>query len=152
MKRSVSARVARTFQRWLNDESPRRSLALTRHLALRGDPDAATELERVAFEPRPGAIALSPAAMVRHAATRDRWPTAAMNIAMQRFNLRDLQGYRYWLRRAARNGDPEAKTQLARFETRLPHGVRTISGEVVPTGRITSRYRPLSTTSGHVSG
>lgn len=133
--RSVSARVAKTYQRWLHDESPRRSLALTRHLALRGDPDAATELERVASDPRPEAIALSPAAMVRHAATRDRWPTAAMNIAMQRFNLRDLQGYRHWLRRAARNDDPNARIQLARFETRLPHGVAHDIGR----GR---RYRP----------
>ena len=123
MKRYVSEKVARTFERWLNDESPRRSLALTRHLALRGDPDAATELERVSSDPRSEAVALSPAALVRHAATRDHWPTAALNIAMQRFNLRDLQGYRHWLRRAARNGDPDAKIQLARFETRLPHGV-----------------------------
>lgn len=122
MTTPAAERVARTFERWLNDQSPRRSLALTRHLALRRDPDAATELDRVAGDPRSWAVALSPAAMARHAAMRDRWPTAAFNIAMQRFNRRDLQGYRHWLRRAAHCGDPDAKSQLARFETRLPHG------------------------------
>jgi len=49
-------------------------------------------------------------------------PVAAYNFAMARFNRGDLQGYRYWLRRAARAGDDDAGRQLRRFETRLPHG------------------------------
>jgi hypothetical protein len=135
MKRPDQDRLSRKNERWLHDERPLRRLALTRHLAIRGDPDAITELERVSYDPRPASIALSPAAMVRCAATRGKWPTAAFNIAMQRFNARDLRGYRYWLRRAAQNGDDDAGRQLARFETRLPHGVAHDLGRGRP-------YRP----------
>ena len=50
-------------------------------------------------------------------------PTAAYNMAATCFNRRDLQGYRHWLRLAAKAGNVEAGQQLRRFETRLPHGV-----------------------------
>lgn len=47
---------------------------------------------------------------------------AAQNLAMDCFNRGDLQGYRCWLRRAARLGDTDSAQELRRFETRLPHG------------------------------
>ena len=47
---------------------------------------------------------------------------AAQNLAMSRFNIGDLQGYRLWLRRAQMLGDDDAGHELDRFETRLPHG------------------------------
>jgi hypothetical protein len=40
---------------------------------------------------------------------------------MDAFNRRDLKGYRYWLRRHARFGDPDVVRELKRFELRLPH-------------------------------
>lgn len=49
-------------------------------------------------------------------------PTGASNLAVDCFNRRDLQGYRMWLHRAARAGDPYSARELKRFETRLPHG------------------------------
>jgi len=110
------------FHRWLHDERHFGRLGLTRHLALRGDPDAATELERLSLDRRSASRALSSAALARNAAVRGHWPTAAYNIAIQRFNNRDLQGYRTWLRRAVRNGYDDAQVQLRHFETRLPHG------------------------------
>ena len=47
--------------------------------------------------------------------------TGAQNLAVDCFNRRDLQGYRHWLHRAARMGDPYAAREVRRFETRLPH-------------------------------
>jgi hypothetical protein len=46
---------------------------------------------------------------------------AAQHLAMYCFNSRDMRGYRFWLRRASRQGDGYATNQLAHFETRLPH-------------------------------
>jgi hypothetical protein len=48
---------------------------------------------------------------------------AAQNLAMSRFNIGDLHGYRLRLRRAQRLGDNDAGLELDRFETRLPHRV-----------------------------
>ena len=47
---------------------------------------------------------------------------AAQNLAMSRFNIGDLQGYRLWLQRAKALGDDDAGHELGHFETRLPHG------------------------------
>jgi hypothetical protein len=52
----------------------------------------------------------------------DYAPTAAQNLAMSLFNIGDLRGYRFWLRRAQLLGDNAAGLELDRFETRLPHG------------------------------
>lgn len=60
---------------------------------------------------------------------------AAQNLAMQHFNRNDLQGYRYWLHRAARAGDEEARMMLKRFETRLPHGAAGDIGRKRPYDR-----------------
>ncbi|MBB4837687.1 MULTISPECIES: hypothetical protein [Sphingomonas] len=47
---------------------------------------------------------------------------AAQNLAMSRFNIGDLHGYRLWLRRAQMLGDNDSGLELDRFETRLPFG------------------------------
>jgi hypothetical protein len=107
--------------RWLNGGAPGTGVPLVRHLALRGVPDAMTELSRLAVDRRSRAIALSADAMAHHVALKG-YPPAAYNLAMQRFNAGDLQGYRRWLRQAAKASDGHAMRQLARFETRLPHG------------------------------
>ena len=57
---------------------------------------------------------------------------AAQNLAMSRFNLGDLHGYRLWLRRAKSLGDADAGQELAHFETRLPHGVAHAIGRGRP--------------------
>lgn len=114
-------RLARKVARWIDSDSPSGGEALIRHLALRGDLDAITELARLSVDPRPSAISLSAAGMAHRAAKRGH-PPAAYNLAMQRFNDADLQGYRHWLRRAAKAGDSDAARQLGRFEVRLPHG------------------------------
>ena len=102
----------------MNGRSPGDGMGLLHHLALRRYPWAMTELSRIAGEGR-----ASPAATIlAYRACRQGDPTAAYNMAMDRFNRRDLQGYRLWLRRAARGGYEDAGPQLRRFETRLPHG------------------------------
>ncbi|MDT8761080.1 hypothetical protein MZO42_20465 [Sphingomonas psychrotolerans] len=121
MQQGTSDRLANNINRWLDGNSPSDGIALVRHLALRGDPDAITELDRLAVDRRPSATPLSAAGMAHRAAKRGHAP-AAYNLAMQCFNNGDLQAYRYWLRRAAKAGDANAVHQLARFEVRLPHG------------------------------
>ncbi|WP_419809197.1 hypothetical protein [Sphingomonas sp.] len=62
------------------------------------------------------------AAGLGYRALRQGDPTGAYNLAMSSFNRRNLRGYRHWLRLAANAGDEDARQQLRRFETRLPHG------------------------------
>ena len=57
---------------------------------------------------------------------------AAQNLAMARFNIGDLHGYRLWLRRAQMLGDNDAGLELDRFETRLPHGAARAIGRGRP--------------------
>ena len=103
---------------WMHGRSPGDGMGLLRHLAFRRYPWAMTELSR-----RAGEGGTSPAARIlAYRAFRQGDPTAAYNMAMCCFNRRDLQGYRLWLRRAARGGYEDAGPQLRRFETRLPHG------------------------------
>lgn len=46
---------------------------------------------------------------------------AAQNLAMTRFNMGDMQGYRHWMHRAAKAGDTDAAYELKLFEIRMPH-------------------------------
>jgi hypothetical protein len=66
------------------------------------------------------ADAFSPAGMI-YRAFRLGEPNAAQNMAMSLFNIGDMQGYRHWLRRAARAGDCNATVEVSWFETRQPH-------------------------------
>lgn len=59
--------------------------------------------------------------VLAYRAFRRGYAIGAQHLAMNAFNRGDLVGYRHWLARAARRGDDDAKRQLARFETRLPH-------------------------------
>jgi TPR repeat protein len=68
----------------------------------------------------PFADTFGPAGLYRRAHLKGN-ARAAFNLAMTCFNRNDLKGYRQWLGKAARAGDPAAKLQIARFETRLPH-------------------------------
>ena len=43
------------------------------------------------------------------------------NLSTSYRNLGDMAGYRYWLRRAERLGDPEVATERRRFQTRFPY-------------------------------
>jgi TPR repeat protein len=120
MRAAPNQQLASKVARWLDGNAPSDGVPLVRHLALRRVPDAMTELSRLAVDKRTRATALSAAAMAHQAARQGHAP-AAYNLAMQRFNAGDLQGYRGWLRCAAQAGDGDAIRQLARFETRLPH-------------------------------
>jgi hypothetical protein len=64
----------------------------------------------------------SPAGMT-YRAWRQGQPNAAQNMAMSLFNIGDMAGYRRWMHKAARAGDPNALEELARFETRQPHNL-----------------------------
>ena len=96
------------------------------HLALRCDPLGMTLLaiwlSGTATRESLGkpADAFSAAGLYRRAWRRGN-ETAAQNLAMSHFNMRDLAGYRHWLRKAARAGSVEERLELRRFETRLPH-------------------------------
>ncbi|MFC4256912.1 hypothetical protein GRI97_14690 [Altererythrobacter xixiisoli] len=48
-------------------------------------------------------------------------PNAAQNLAMTHFNFGDLQGYRHWIRKAARAGETNAQNDARRFELRQPY-------------------------------
>jgi hypothetical protein len=50
-------------------------------------------------------------------------PYAAQNMAMSRFNVGDLAGYRRWMHRAAKSGDLDAKRELRCFSIRQPHAL-----------------------------
>ncbi|MGL3822625.1 hypothetical protein [Sphingopyxis sp. R3-92] len=54
-------------------------------------------------------------------AWRNRSALAAQHMAMNCFASNDLQGYRRWLRRAARLGYDDEAFELGKFATRLPH-------------------------------
>ena len=60
---------------------------------------------------------------------------AAQNLAMSRFNIGDLHGYRLWLRRAQILGDNDAGLELDRFETRQPFGAARAIGRGRPLRR-----------------
>ncbi|WP_294031367.1 hypothetical protein [Sphingopyxis sp.] len=59
-------------------------------------------------------------------------PNAAQHMAMNCFAANDLQGYRRWLRRAARLGDTEAAFELGKFATRLPIARLRAIGRIRP--------------------
>lgn len=81
-----------------------------------------TELSRRIGEDGLSAADPCSAAGLARRALRRGDPLAAYNLAMSYFNRRDLRSYRHWLRLAAQAGDADARNQLRRFETRLPHG------------------------------
>jgi len=115
-------RTERLADAWIDGLSPGDGMGLLRHLALRRYPSAMTELaRRIGDDGRSLADPFSSAGLCYRALQRGD-PTAAHNMAMTCFNRRDLQGYRRWLRLAAKAGDKEAAQQVRRFETRLPHG------------------------------
>ena len=115
-----------SFQRladaWDDGLAPGDGMGLLWHLALRRYPSAMTELARRIGDDGLSAADPFSAAGLNYQAYRLGDPIAAYNAAMSCFNKRDLQGYRRWLRRAADGGDDDARVQLRRFETRLPHG------------------------------
>jgi len=90
------------------------------HLALRGMKDAMVALAYHQSGAGRFSDPFSPQGLCRRA-WRKGDTLAARNLAVDCFNRRDLQGYRHWLSRAARLGDPYAARELRRFETRLPH-------------------------------
>ncbi|MBK8273191.1 MAG: hypothetical protein IPK89_09625 [Sphingomonadales bacterium] len=92
------------------------------HLALRRDYGAMVTLANTFDAPGRMSDPFSKIGLC-YRADRGGYEYAAQHLAMEAFNNRDLKGYRYWLRRASRFGDPEVMRQLKRFETRLPHGV-----------------------------
>ncbi len=80
-------------------------------LAARGFPPALNHLGDFV---RPGACLRL---LRRAAATGD--VVSLYNLAVERRNRGDMQGYRYWLARAART-DADAHEELRRFRTRFP--------------------------------
>lgn len=123
MSRLPTDRFQRLANAWINGLSPGDGMGLLRHLALRRYPSSMTELARRIGEDGLSAADPYSSAGLCYRALRQGDTTAAHNMAMTCFNRRDLQGYRHWLRLAAKAGDEEAGQQLRRFETRLPHGV-----------------------------
>lgn len=90
------------------------------YLALRRDALAMAELGTTF--PTAGRIAdpFSQSGLA-YRAYRSGQRNGAQHLAMNAFNRGDLAGYRYWLARGAKAGDHDAKREVARFETRLPH-------------------------------
>lgn len=121
MGRAATDKLQRLAAAWHNGLSPGDGIGLLWHLALRGYPSAMTELARRIGDDGLSAGDPFSARGLAHRAFRRGDPVAAYNAAMSCFNRRDLSGYRHWLRRAARAGDDDARVQLRRFETRLPH-------------------------------
>ena len=119
---TANDRLQRLADAWHNGLSPGDGMGLLWHLALRHYPSAMTELGRRIGEDGLSAADSFSAAGLGYRALRLGDPLAAYNLAMSCFNRRDLRGYRYWLRLAANAGDEDARQQLRRFETRLPHG------------------------------
>ena len=121
MNASSKNRLQRLADAWHNGRSPGDEMGLLWHLALRRYPSTMTELSRLLG--KDGLSAANPFSSkgLNYRAFRQGDPVAAYNAAMCCFNRCDLQGYRLWLRRAAQVGDIDAKEQLRRFETRLPH-------------------------------
>lgn len=114
-------RIQRLANAWINGLSPGDGMGLLWHLALRRYPSAMTELaRRLGDDGRSAADPYSSEGLCHRALQRGD-PTAAYNMAMTCFNRRDLQGYRRWLRLAAKAGYEDAGQQLRHFETRLPH-------------------------------
>lgn len=122
MNRLKTDRLKRLADAWHNDTSPSDGMGLLWHLALRRYPSAMTELSRRIGEDGLRAADPFSASGLACRASRQGDPAAAYNLAMSCFNRRNLRGYRYWLRVAARAGDEDAREQFRRFETRLPHG------------------------------
>ena len=105
---------------WMNRED-RDNLGSTRFLALRRVPGAMTELSRRLGSAGSFGNSFSGAGWA-YRASKLGDPSAAYNLAMHCFNNRDLRDYRRWLRHAAGLGDTDARAELRRFQTRLPHG------------------------------
>jgi hypothetical protein len=107
------------------------ALPIVRHLALRRDPLAMTELSST-FD-RPGRIA-DPASQegLAYRAFRCGHPNGAQHLAMNAFNRGDLGSYRYWLARGAGSGDADAARELRRFEVRLPYTNARLIGRKRP--------------------
>ncbi|WP_017666135.1 hypothetical protein [Porphyrobacter sp. AAP82] len=61
------------------------------------------------------------AAGLYYRAFRKGEPGAASNMALSCFNRGDMSGYRFWLRRAVKAGDPRSLCELRAFESRLWH-------------------------------
>ena len=102
------------------------ALPILRHLAQRRYLPAMLELARWATQtgdpPAVGGMSdpRSPAALMRRAHLLGDI-TAAQNLALTLFHAGDLAGYRHWLRKASRAGDPDAGAELCRFELRQPY-------------------------------
>jgi hypothetical protein len=95
-------------------------MPVLRHLALRRDPMAMTELGSELVRAGRPSERFSQVGLY-HRAYRSGYGMAAQHLAMNAFNRGDLTNYRRWLARAARAGDVNAGNELRRFETRLPH-------------------------------
>lgn len=95
-------------------------IPILEHLARRGMPSAMVALANEYCTPGRVADPWSVSGLYRGAWRRGEY-LGARNLAVDCFNRRDLQGYRYWLHRAARAGDPYSAREVRRFETRLPH-------------------------------
>lgn len=119
---SPNEQLQRLADAWCNGLSPGDGMGLLWHLALRRYPSAITELSRRIGEDGRSAAEPFSAAGLAHRALRRGDPVAAYNAAISCFNRRDFRGYRHWLRLAVNAGDKDARRQLRRFETRLPHG------------------------------
>jgi hypothetical protein len=122
MDHAGQERLQKLIGAWLDGRSPGDGMGLLWHLALRRYPSAMTELSRRIGEDGLSAADPFSAAGLNYRAFRRGESLGAYNMAMSCFNRGDLGGYRHWLHRAAGAGDGDARQQLRRFETRLPHG------------------------------
>ena len=95
-------------------------MPILRHLALRRDPMAMTELGSELVRVGRASEPFSQAGLY-HRAYRSGYGMAAQHLALNACNRGDLAGHRRWLARAVRVGDADAHRELRRFETRLPH-------------------------------
>lgn len=94
------------------------------------------------------ADALKKPGRIGHAATAEWFlyrafkqgePTAAQHLSRIAFQARDMKAYRHWLRQAANRGDEDCRSEINRFETRLPHLNARLIGRKRPYRKLKDR-------------
>jgi hypothetical protein len=104
-----------------------------RALALRGHKYSMHSLAAMMCDPRSGAYdPVRGWALTRLLARHYPDSTSLENLATEHRNRNNMAGYRYWLTRAARIGDPEVERERRGFRTRFPYAIM----------RRWERYRP----------
>jgi hypothetical protein len=121
-RRDPAKREALWLRYWAirDDHANGHATPILWHLALGDDPRMMVTLANGFSIPGRLSDRFSQAGLC-YRAWRLGYAYGAQHLAMNAFNAHDMNGYRTWLRRAAKAGDRDSARELKRFETRLPH-------------------------------